>query len=869
MSDLEDKTRYDPSEVEPRIAREWLESGLMHPAAEGDASENYSIAIPPPNVTGVLHMGHALNNAVQDTLIRRARQRGRRTKWILGTDHAGIATQTVVEKALVGDGSSRQALGRERFVERVWEWRAQYGGEIIEQIKRLGSTADFSAERFTMDPAYAQAVLTVFVDLYHKGYIYRDRYLVNWDPGSRSAISDLEVEDRQVTDTLYYIDYPLEAGTGAVTVATVRPETMLADVAIAVNPDDERYRPLIGETAVLPIVGRRLQIIADDYVKVDFGTGALKITPGHDPNDFEIGNRHGLPHPSVIGEDGRMQGDDVPERLVGLTTADAQAAVVAELDELGLISRREEYTHTVPFSQRSGSRIEPLISLQWFMRMDELAKPAIDVVRRGEIRFHPEGQTKVYLDWMENIRPWCVSRQLWWGHQIPVWYRDSETHVSTTAPTGEGWERDPDVLDTWFSSALWPFATLGWPEQTAELAAFYPTDALVTSRDIIFLWVARMVMMGIEFTGQIPFSDVYVHSIIQAPDGRRMSKSLGTGIDPRDLIEGGLRPPVFAKAPGEDPGQFPAYGADAVRWGLLAMSSGQDVRFNEEKIAQAQQLTNKLWNASRLILLRVSPEARAAAEPLTVEDRWILSRLQHAATTIGDAIDEFEFSRAALTLYDFIFSELCDWYLELVKPRLYDGDAQTQSFLVHLLTETVTLAHPLLPFVTEEIFGHIPGSSGLLAARVAAASAGIADGSAEAELARAIEAIQAVRAWRDAADVKPSAVLPARLHADGYAATVDQIARLGRLSVSDRNGSPGRGATIAVPGGAIEILPSDEVDLEAASRKRAAKRAELEAEIERAERKLANAGFVGKAPPAVVEAERAKLESLRAELEAL
>src|SRR3984957_12295250 len=653
MSDLEEKTRYNPSEVEPRIVAAWLDSGLMHPAPEGNAAENYSIAIPPPNVTGVLHMGHALNNAIQDTLIRRARQQGKRTKWILGTDHAGIATQTQVERLLVSEGSGREELGRERFIERVWEWRNQYGGEIITQIKRLGATADFEDERFTLDPAYAQAVMKVFVDLYDKGYIYRDRYLVNWDPGSRSAISDLEVDDRVVTDTLYYVDYPLASGHGAITVATVRPETMLADVAIAVNPADERYQRLIGETAILPIVGRKLKIIADDYVKTDFGTGALKITPGHDPNDFEIGNRHGLPHPSVIGEDGRMEGDLVPERYLGLTTAEAQTAIVAELDDLGLIERREEYTHTVPHSQRSGSRIEPLISLQWFMRMDELARPAIDVVKRGEIRFHPDGQGKVYLDWMENIRPWCISRQLWWGHQIPVWYRDDDTYVGMTAPEGDGWERDPDVLDTWFSSALWPFATLGWPEQTAELEAFYPTNVLSTARDILFLWVARMIMMGIEFTGKIPFSDVYVHSIIQAPDGRRMSKSLGTGIDPRDLIDRGPRPPVFSKD-GEDPGEFPAYGADAVRWGLLAMSSGQDVRFNEEKVSQAQQLTNKLWNASRLILLRVDSETRASAQPVRVEDRWILSRLQHARSAVSEAIDGFEFSKAALQLYDFI-----------------------------------------------------------------------------------------------------------------------------------------------------------------------------------------------------------------------
>jgi valyl-tRNA synthetase len=871
MDTLEMKTRYEPAEVEPRIAQQWLDSGINHPEPVGTAAENYSIAIPPPNVTGVLHMGHALNNAVQDTLIRRARMGppARRAKWILGTDHAGIATQTVVEKELKGLGQSREEIGREQFISRVWVWRERYGGEIIEQIKRLGSSVDFSEERFTMDEDYARAVMRVFVTLYDKGYIYRDRYLVNWDPGSLSAISDLEVDEREVTDTLYYVDYPLASGHGAITVATVRPETMLGDVAIAVNPRDERYQRLIGETAILPIVGRKLKIIADDYVKTDFGTGALKITPGHDPNDFEIGNRHGLPHPTVIGEDGCMEGEDVPERYLGLKVAAAREVIVAELDELGLIQRRESYTHSVPFSQRSGERIEPLISLQWFMRMDELARPAIDVVKRGEIRFHPEGQGKVYLDWMENIRPWCISRQLWWGHQIPVWYHDDGSmHVSMTPPEGPGWERADDVLDTWFSSALWPFATLGWPEQTAELKAFYPTDALVTSRDIIFLWVARMVMMGIEFTGQIPFTDVYVHSIIQAPDGRRMSKSLGTGIDPRDLIDGGPRPPVFASTPDADPGEFPAYGADAVRWGLLAMSSGQDVRFNEEKIAQAQQLTNKLWNASRLVLQRVAADTRADARPQAPEDHWILARLQRARTAVGEAIDSFEFSRAALALYDFVYGDLCDWYLELVKPRLYDGDPDTAATLLHVLTETVTLAHPLIPFVTEEIYSFIPGSEGLLAGRLAGASAAIAEAGAEDQVQRTITAIQAIRTWRDAADVKASAVLPAHLRADGYDATVAHLARLGRLEL-DGDGGGDAAAAIAIPGGVIEVLASGDVDLEAATRKSDAKRKELESEIKRAEGKLANKGFVDKAPPAVVDAERAKLEVLRAELEAL
>ncbi len=862
MSDLQSKTRYDPSEVEPRIAGQWLASGIFHAEPEGTAAENYSIAIPPPNVTGSLHMGHAFQDAIMDALIRYHRMSGQRTKWILGTDHAGIATQTQVERALQEEGTSREAVGRGAFVERVWRWRAQYGGQIIEQLKRLGASCDYEDERFTLDDDYARTVLSVFVALYEKGYIYRDRYMVNWDPGSRSAISDLEVEEREVVDTLYYIDYPLASGSGAITVATVRPETMLADTAIAVHPDDERYRRLIGEKAVLPLVGRKLKIIADDYVKPEFGTGALKITPGHDPNDFEIGARHSLARISVIGEDGRVTAE-APERFVGMTAAEAQTAVVRELHEQGLIARSEPYTHTVPFSQRSGDRIEPLISLQWFMRMNELAEPAIEVVKSGRVRFWPERWSRVYLDWMENIRPWCISRQLWWGHQIPVWYRGSETHVGVTAPEGEGWERDPDVLDTWFSSALWPFVTLGWPAQTAELRAFYPTDVLVTSRDIIFLWVARMIMIGIEFAGEVPFDDVHIHAIIQAPDGRRMSKSLGTGIDPLDLINGGRRPPVFERG-----GDFPAYGADAVRWGLLAMSSGQDVKFSEDKIAQGLQLTNKLWNASRLILLRVDPTTRPAAAPSTVEDRWILSRLHRAQAELRGRIERYDFAHAALALYDFVYGELCDWYLELVKPRLYNGDAHAAQTLLFVLVETLALAHPVIPFVTEEIFGHVPGVEGLLAARVEdSAAAPAVDEAAEDTLARAIDAVQALRGWRDLAGVKVGAKVPARLAADGYEDTAEHVARLARLTLSENGGEPV--ASVPVPGGAVEILASDALDLDAAQRKLAAKRAALEQEIERAQRKLANEGFVGKAPAAVVQAERDKLARCQADLAAL
>jgi valyl-tRNA synthetase len=686
--------------------------------------------------------------------------------------------------------------------------------------------------------------------------------MVNWDPGSRSAISDLEVEDREgVEDTLYYIDYPLASGDAAVTVATVRPETMLADTAVAVNPGDRRYSSLVGQTAILPLVGRELTIIAEEYVKPEFGTGALKITPGHDPNDFEIGRRHRLEEISVIGEAGRMV-SPAPERFVGLTVEEARAAVVRELTEQGLISKTEPYVHTVPYSQRSGERIEPLISLQWFMRMDELAQPAIDAVRSGRVRFTPESHTRVYMNWMENIRPWVISRQLWWGHQIPVWYRGDEMYVGVSAPEGDGWERDPDVLDTWFSSALWPFATLGWPQATPQLRAFYPTDALVTGRDIIFLWVARMIMMGLEFTEQIPFSDVYVHSIIQAPDGRRMSKSLGTGIDPMDLIEGGPRPPVFSSG-----GSFPAYGADAVRWGLLAMSSGQDVKFSEDKLAQGLQLTNKLWNAARLVLLGVGPDARPAVTPAAVEDRWILSRLAHARTEVGGKIDAFEFSHASLALYEFVYAELCDWYLELVKPRLRAGEPEVAATLLYVLVQTLALAHPVIPFVTEEIYSYVPGHEGLLAAGIGLED-GRLDRDAEASLGRAIEAVQVVRGWRDRHEVKAGATLPARLAAEGYEDTAEHVARLARLLFSKPDGGDPV-ASVPVPGGVVELLASPDLDLGAAERKRAAQQAALEQEIELSGRKLANRGFVEKAPPEVVAAEREKLERLRRELEAL
>jgi valyl-tRNA synthetase len=848
---LQQRTRYQPADVEPRVFAQWRQARVFHPDPEGDASHNYSIAVPPPNVTGSLHIGHALNAAIQDLCIRVARMRGRRSKWIFGTDHAGIATQRQVEKQLEAEGTSREEIGREAFIERVWEWRRHHGSTIREQFQALGASLDYDDERFTMDDEYVRAVTLVFVLLYEKGLIYRDNYLVNWDPGLRTAISDLEVEQRTVEDTLYSIDYPLESGSGSVIVATVRPETMLADTAVAVNPSDDRYSRLIGEAAILPLVGRRLPIIADDHVDPEFGTGALKITPGHDPTDFEIGRRHGLPEVTVIGEDGRIT-DNAPEPFAGMEVDDARAAVVAALRERGLVSGTQPYVHEVPHSHRSGRRIEPLISLQWFCDMEQLAPPAIEPVRDGRIRFHPESKAKDYLDWLERIRPWCISRQLWWGHQLPVWYRGEETYVGTEPPQGEGWTRDPDVLDTWFSSGLWPFATLGWPEPTAQLRAFYPTDVLSTARDIIFLWVARMVMFGVELTGDIPFADVNIHSVIQAPDGRRMSKSLGTGIDPLDLTE--------------------QYGADALRFGLLAMSSAQDVRFNEERVKQGRDLANKLWNASRLILLRVADTTADPDAATEVEDRWIMSRLERLTEDVTRLYDGFRFSHAALELYGAFWSELCDWYLELAKPRLYEQDNEAVSgVLLWALDRTLRLLHPVMPFVTEEIWALMPGERGLLAvAEWPQPDPSRVDADAEAEIGRLIEAVTALRRYRDEVGAKPSAPLRGRLVAEGHEAGRGHLARLARLELVEDEGENGDVlATVPIPGGGVQVLPSDAFDPAEAEKRIGAKRDSLRAEIERAERRLANDKFVERAPAEVVEEERRKLGEYREALRRL
>jgi len=896
MQDLQTQTRFEPGPVEARWMSRWLDTHLFH--AEPDPERPpYSIVIPPPNITGNLHMGHALNDAVQDVLTRYRRTLGDDVCWLLGTDHAGIATQNVVEKQLRAEGLTKEDLGRDEFVRRVWAWREQYGNTIVGQIERLGCACDYERERFTFDEGYVAAVVKVFVALHAKGYIYRDHYLINWCPRCGTAISDLEVEYVEEAGHLYHVRYELEGG-GAVTIATTRPETMLGDTAVAVNPGDARYRDVVGRTAILPLLGRELAVIADERVDPAFGTGALKITPAHDLTDFDIGRDHGLATVQAIGPDGRITAEGGP--YAGLPIAEARERVIADLRAAGVLEKVEDYTHSVATCQRCGTHIEPLISLQWFMRMDELKRPAIEAVRDGRVRFVPERWGRVYLDWMENLRPWCISRQLWWGHQLPVWYCESEgcteTIVAEQAPRacpacgGTRLRRETDVLDTWFSSALWPFATWGWPDETPDLAYFYPTAVLSTARDIIFLWVARMIMMGLEFRGEVPFRDVYIHSVIQAADGRRMSKSLGTGIDPLEMID--------------------KYGADATRFGLLLMSSSQDVRFSEEKIAMGRNFANKLWNAARLVLLAADGAAPARSDADLV-DRWITSRLARATAAVRDALDGYGFSVAVDELYHFVWDEVCDWYLELVKGRLYSDDAATRAaaagHAMYVLDGVVRLLHPFMPFVTEEIAAHY-GAAPLLEGRYAVASDSDRRPADEADLDRVRAAVAALRSYRADHRIAPGAVLgaafvvdaadpdgagaPALYGAFAFAfralakvelAAVDARAAAGAAvdagaaaaaavdapaAASGASDSAADTAVVLAPGGRFEVA-APTVDRGEELRRLRAQLEKLDGEVRRSEAKLANAGFVERAPQAVIDKERAKLAVYRADRDEL
>jgi len=855
---LRDTTRFEPADVEARWMKEWLGAHIFH--AEPDpAREPYSIVIPPPNITGVLHMGHALNNTIQDVLTRYHRMLGENACWLVGTDHAGIATQNVVEKMLRAEGLTKEDLGREEFAKRVWEWRQQYGGTIIEQLKSLGCSCDYDRERFTFDEGYARAVTRVFVALYDKGYIHKDSYLVNWCPRCGTAISDLEVAYKDMPGTLNFVRYPVDGG-GSVTIATTRPETMLGDTAVAVHPGDQRYKDIVGKTATLPLLGRELKIVADERVDPTFGSGALKITPAHDLTDFDIGRTHGLEAVQAIGQDGRITAAGGP--YAGLGVEEAAARVVADLRALGALEKVEDYPHSVATCDRCGTAIEPLISEQWFMDMDRLKVPATEVVRDGRVKFTPARWGRVYIDWMEKLRPWCISRQLWWGHQLPVWYCDNghvsvaETEPQACAECGSAaLTRETDVLDTWFSAALWPFATWGWPDETADVAYFYPTNVLSTARDIIFLWVARMVMMGLEFVGDIPFHDVYIHSVIQAADGRRMSKSLGTGIDPLEMID--------------------KYGADATRFALLLMSSSQDVRFSEEKIVMGRSFANKLWNASRLVLLASEglPAQRSEAH---LVDRWITSRFQRCLAEVEAAVTVFDLAAAVDTLYHFVWDEFCDWYLELVKVRLYGEDevqkAQAGGHARWVLAQIVRLVHPFLPFVTEEVAAQY-GEAPLLERRHPVHDAALLSPGDEAAVGELRAVVDALRRFRAEAEVPPGKVLAAVFVAEGggaagrYAPYAAAFRALARTEVRFA-GAPVADATVVlVPGGRLEVAAAVDTAEEIARLEQ--QLGKIEAEIGRGEAKLANEGFTGRAPEAVVAKERDKLAAYVADRDEL
>jgi valyl-tRNA synthetase len=796
---------YTPDGVEERWQRTWEEEGLY--AAEPDPSrESFAVAHPPPNVTGDLHLGHALQLSLADAIVRTRRMQGYNVLFQPGYDHAGISTQNAVEKHLAAQGRSRQDLGREAFVALVWDWLHEYGGKIMFQFRRIGASLDYRRERFTMDEAYVRAVMRFFVHLWNRGWIYRSNRIVNWCPFHLTSLSDLELAHEEVDDALTYVRYPLADGTGSITIATVRPATILADVAVAVHPDDDRYRGFVGREVVVPWVERHVPVIADDRVEIDFGTGALKITPGHDPKDWEIGRDHGLPELTVIGEDGRM--NEEAGELAGLTQAEAGERILAWLRERGQLERRESYRHAVALCDRCKTRIEPRISLQWWCSMAELKQPALEALRSGRVRFHPESQHRFAIASLEEAPDWNISRQIWWGHQLPLWecpdghVTVQETEPEACAECGSGeLTRSEDVLDTWFSSALWPFATLGWPDDTESLRAFYPGDLNTTARDIIRLWENRMIFAGLELMGDVPFTNVVIHSLVHAPTGGRMSKSLGTGMNPLALIE--------------------RYGADATRYGLMKMASSQDVTFSEGAIEEGRKLAIKLWNVARLIL-HASEGAEPAERPSVLEERWILARLSQTQREVERLLAEFDFSHVVSELYHLTFDDFCDWYAEAIKPRLYGGDAGARATALAALERLLKLLHPVMPHVTEEIWTSLP----------------------------ARETRLIVAPWPEPGDDADAGALR------GVQEAAERFRRSGVLT--QLAGEEKRIFDVVVRPERQKVNGNVE-----------AERERLEQEIARAEGMLANDRFVRNAPPEVVEAEREKLARYRRELDAI
>ncbi len=863
---MELSKNYTPKEFEGKLYRMWEENGCFKPASD-PAKPNFSIVMPPPNVTGQLHMGHALDCALQDIIVRAKRMEGFNTLWVPGTDHAGIATQIKVEETLRKEkGLTRHDLGREEFLKVVWDWKEKYGGRIVYQQKQMGVSCDWDRSAFTMSPALSRAVRKVFVSLYNKGLIYRGFRITNWCPHCATALSDAEVEYKELEGGFWYFKYPVKDSDEYVVIATTRPETMLGDTAVAVNPEDERYAHLVGKTLILPLVGREIPVIADDYVEKDFGTGCVKITPCHDPNDFEVGKRHDLPQIIVIDENGRI--NENGGKYQGLDRFEARKVIISDMEAAGLLVKVEKLTHNVAHCYRCGSVIEPLASRQWFVAMKTLAEPAIAAVKKGDIRFVPERFSKIYLNWMENIQDWCVSRQLWWGHRIPAFYcgkcghiEVSEKDVAVCPECGsDDIRQEEDVLDTWFSSALWPFTTLGWPDDTDDMKRFYPTDCLVTGYDIITFWVSKMIFMGIENTGRKPFSDVFIHGLVRDAQGRKMSKSLGNGIDPLEIVD--------------------AYGADALRYALATGNApGNDMRFSQERIEAARNFINKIWNASRFVRMNLDIEKIKLPDPseFSLEDKWILDRLNTLIGEVRRNLDDYELGVALQKMTDFIRDEFCDWYIEIEKERLSDkyhpGNPVAQNVIAYVLTDAMKLIHPFIPFITEEIWQALPHDGvSVMTSEYPLSNAGLSFPEASGRMADVISLIGAIRTRRAEMNVSHSRRTKIYIVSKNgsFDGTVSHFfTRLASASeVIFTDAYDGSDAVQIVTDAAVAYIPlADMIDAAKEISRLTKEKEDLEKEISRLTAKLSNEGFTSKAPANVVEGERAKLEKYRSSLE--
>ena len=864
-------SKFQPQEVEAGKYQWWVDSGVFHPNEDPNA-EPYSIVIPPPNVTGKLHLGHAWDVTLQDMIIRQKRMQGFDTLWLPGMDHAGIATQAKVEEKLRGEGLSRYDLGREKFLEQTWEWKEEYASHIREQWAKMGISVDYRRERFTLDKGLSDAVKKVFVTLYEKGLIYRGEYIINWDPKAKTSLSDIEVIHKDVEGAFYHMNYPLADGSGFLEIATTRPETLLGDTAVAVHPDDERYQALIGKTVILPLMNREIPIIADEYVEQDFGTGVVKITPAHDPNDFEVGNRHNLPRINVMNDDATM--NELAGKYEGMDRFAARKAIVKDLEEAGLLVKIEKHLHSVGHSERTDVVVEPRLSKQWFVKMGPLAEQAINAQRAegdNTVNFYPPRFNDAYLRWMENIHDWVISRQLWWGHQIPAWYHKEtgEVYVGMEAPSDiENWTQDPDVLDTWFSSALWPFSTMGWPdEDSADYKRYYPTNTLVTGYDILTFWVSRMMFQGLEFTGKRPFKNVLIHGLIRDSQGRKMSKSLGNGVDPMEVIE--------------------QYGADALRWFLANGSApGQDVRYSTDKMDAAWNFINKIWNASRYALMNVGDLTADQVDitgEKTLADKWILTRLNQTIGKVTELFEKFEFGEAGRLLYRFIWDDFCDWYIEMSKETLAGDDEAakltTRSILVYVLDNTLRLLHPIMPFVTEEIWQSVPhvGES-LVVATYPTVHPEQMDEQAAEEMEFLMDFIRSVRTVRNEMNTplsKPINIIAKVSDAAHYAILKENESYIARFSnpeefvYGEDVEAPSDAVTSVITGAEIYLPLAGLINIEDEIARLEKEAEKLQQEVDRVEKKLSNEKFVAKAPAAVVEAERAKGADYQAQREAV